>query len=76
MALPEKIIRETIEKNRRYLDALEAADKSGKKLALQKVRKNFTVDENIFLNFQEKCIKNHRSMSSIIEEMMKRYEEK
>ncbi len=56
MASTERLIRETVEKNRRYLDALEAADKKGKKPALRKVRKNFTVDEIIFMEFQRKCI--------------------
>ena len=73
--LPEKIIRENVVKNRRYLDALEAADKQGKKPALQKTRKNFTVDENIFLEFQGKCITERRSMSSVIEDLMRKYRE-
>jgi hypothetical protein len=71
--LSEKMLKESVKKNRRYLDALEAADKKGKRPALNKVRKNFTVDEIIFLDFQKKCVKDKRSMSSVIEELMKKY---
>ncbi len=73
MPLSEKMIRDVVERNRKYLDALEAADKKGTKPALGKVRKNFTVDENVFLDFQQKCLKKKRSMSSVIEELMKEY---
>ncbi len=73
MPLPEKKIREIVEKNRRYLDALEAADKQGTKPALGKARKNFTVDEMIFLDFQRRCAQRKRSMSSVVEELMKKY---
>lgn len=71
MPLSEKMIKDIVNKNRKYLDALEASDKKGKKPALRKVRKNFTVDENTFLDFQKKCIQKKISMSSVIEELMK-----
>jgi len=73
MLSSEKLIKRTIQRNRRYLDALEAADKQGKKPALRKIRKNFTVDEIIFMEFQKKCIQRKRTMSSVIEELMKKY---
>ena len=73
MVLPEKMLKNVVEKNSRYLDALEASDKKGIKPALRKVRKNFTVDEIIFLDFQKKCSQRKRTMSGVIEELMKKY---
>ncbi len=73
MSSAEKIIKETVHKNKRYLDALEAADKQGKKPALRKIRKNFTVDEMTFMGFQQKCMQRKRTMSSAIEELMEKF---
>ena len=73
MVLSEKIIEKTIQKNQRYLDALEAADKQGTKPALRKVRKNFTIDEITFQEFQQKCEQQKRTMSNVVEELMKNF---
>ena len=62
-----------VEKNRAYLDMLEAADKKGKRPTLKrKVRKNFTLDEAIFLQFQKRCRLEHKSMSAEIEAMIQK----
>ena len=73
MLLSEKMIKDIVNKNRKYLDALEASDKKGEKPVLRKIRKNFTVDEIIFLEFQKKCTQRKMSMSSVIEDMMKNF---
>lgn len=73
MPLSDKFIRNIAEKNRKYLDALEAADKKGGRPVLRKVRKNFTVDENTFLEFHGKCHREKKSMSSVLEEFMEQY---
>ena len=62
-----------VEKNRAYLDILEAADKKGVRPSLKrKVRKNFTLDEDIFFRFQKKCRLEKKSMSAEIEEMIRK----
>ena len=73
MPWSEKSVKEAIEKNRKYLDALEASDKSRKLSLPKKIRKNFTVDEDIFLEFQARCRRKKQSMSAIVEELMKKY---
>jgi len=73
MELPEKTIKKIIDQNRPYLDALEAADKQGKRPALRKIRKNFTINEITFQKFQQKCNQQQRTMSNVIEALMNTY---
>ena len=74
MPLSEKLIKEVVEENRRYLDALEESDKLGRlPVVRKKVRKDFTIDEDIFMDFQERCRKLHVPMSRIVEDLIRRY---
>ncbi len=74
MPWSEKFIKQIVEKNRKYLDALEAADKLGKRPVFhKKVRKDFTIDEDVFDEFQARCKKRNQSMSRVIEELIKKY---
>jgi hypothetical protein len=75
MQQKEKKIKEIVIKNRRFLDALEAADKSGKMPKLNKIRRNFTLDEDVFLSFQERCEQEGIPMSRVLEKLMKKYTE-
>ena len=74
MPLSEKLIKEVVAENRRYLDALEESDKLGRlPVVRKKIRKDFTIDEDLFFDFQEKCRKQHVPMSRVVEELIRRY---
>ena len=68
----EKKIRELVEKNKDFLEALEEFDRTGRLPRLtHKERATFTIDMDLMRLFRNYCKKNNFKMSSIVEKLIK-----
>lgn len=71
--LSEKKIKELVEENREYLEALEEFDRTGKLRKIRtKERVNFTIDSLLMHEFRSYCEKHGLKMSTIIERLIKK----
>ena len=68
--------KDIVDADRKYIDILEAADKLGTLPKFNKVRRNFTLDEEAFNSFQDKCSSQGLPMSRVIEKLIKEYSKK
>ena len=70
--LSENKIKNLVKDNEPYLTLLEELDRTGKlRKANYKGRYNFTIDENLMIRFRKYCEKSNRSMSGIVESLIK-----
>lgn len=72
--LSEKKIREIVEENRDYLEALEDFDRTGQLRKVRvKERVNFTVDSLVMHKFRTICEDKGIKMSSVVERLILEY---
>ena len=70
--LSKKKIKEIVERNQDYLDALEEFDRTGQlRKVTRKERATFTVDTHLLRKFRSYCENNGLKMSQVIEKLIK-----
>jgi len=70
--LSEKKIKQLVEKNKDFLEALEEFDRTGQLSKISyKERATFTVDTDLMKKFRRYCAKNNLKMSNVIEQLIK-----
>ena len=70
--LSKKKIKDLIEKNEDYLEALAEFDRTGQlRKVTRKERVTFTIDMDLMRKFRNYCEKNNQKMSNVIEKMIK-----
>jgi|TARA_Y100000034_G_C6526423_1_gene226710 uncharacterized protein (DUF4415 family) len=70
--LSEKKIKQLVEKNKDFLEALEEFDRTGQLSRVSyKERATFTIDMDVMRKFRDYCEKNNFKMSNVVEKLLK-----
>ena len=70
--LSEKKIKQLVEKNKDFLEALEEFDRTGQLSRVNyKERATFTIDMDVMRKFRDYCEKNNFKMSNVVEKLLK-----
>ncbi|HLC88809.1 MAG TPA: hypothetical protein VJG49_02110 [Candidatus Nanoarchaeia archaeon] len=70
--LSEKKIKQLVETNKDFLEALEEFDRTGQLSKVNyKERVTFTIDMDLVRKFRSYCAKNNFKMSNVIEQLIK-----
>ena len=70
--LPKNKIKDLVEKNKDFLQALEEFDRTGQlSKSTYKERVNFSLDMDLMRKFRNHCEKNNLKMSNVVERLLK-----